>query len=66
MGLMESVLESKLNPITAIAKSGLGMSSFLNKFDKKVELLDDMADHWCVRTCIFSLRFDRVSNKVSW
>ncbi|KAM0751564.1 hypothetical protein T439DRAFT_324749 [Meredithblackwellia eburnea MCA 4105] len=48
MTALETVMESKLNPLTMLAKKGaLGLGGFVNKFNKDVELLDDMIDHWC-------------------
>ncbi|SCV66988.1 BQ2448_5634 [Microbotryum intermedium] len=46
MGLIERTLESKWNPMTLAAKTGL-MPSAVNKFNKDAELLDDLNDHWC-------------------
>ncbi|SCZ95844.1 BZ3500_MvSof-1268-A1-R1_Chr8-1g09834 [Microbotryum saponariae] len=46
MGLIEKTLESKWNPMTLAAKTGL-MPSAVNKFNKDAELLDDLNDHWC-------------------
>ncbi|KAF8325996.1 uncharacterized protein EI90DRAFT_3231088 [Cantharellus anzutake] len=46
MNFLESALESKLNPFIALARSGFGMSGFVNKFNKEAELLDDLNDHW--------------------
>ncbi|KAF8321571.1 hypothetical protein DL93DRAFT_2163184 [Clavulina sp. PMI_390] len=47
MNFMESALESKHNPLVMLAKSGsLGLGSFVNKFNKEAELLDDLNDHW--------------------
>ena len=38
-----SALESKLNPLIALGRSGsLGMSSMVNKFNADAELLDDL------------------------
>lgn len=41
MNFMETFLDSKLNPITAMAKRGT-FKSFVNKFNSEAELLDDL------------------------
>lgn len=46
MTAIETVLESKFNPVTLLAKR-FGGGGFLNKFNKEPELLDDLNDHWC-------------------
>jgi len=47
MNFMESALDSKLNPLVVLGKVGtLGLSGFVNKFNKEAELLDDLNDHW--------------------
>jgi len=47
MVFLENVLESKMNPLTALGRSGsLGLSGFVNKFNADAELLDDLNDHW--------------------
>ncbi|KZT74001.1 hypothetical protein DAEQUDRAFT_720843 [Daedalea quercina L-15889] len=47
MVFLESVLESKMNPLTMLGRSGsLGLSGFVNKFNADAELLDDLNDHW--------------------
>ncbi|KAJ3562891.1 hypothetical protein NP233_g9293 [Leucocoprinus birnbaumii] len=51
MVFLESALESKLNPLVALGRSGsLGLSGFVNKFNAEAELLDDLNDHWTART----------------
>lgn len=53
MVFLETVLESKLNPLVALGKKGsLGMSGIVNKFNADAELLDDLAS-------ISALRFFR-------
>jgi hypothetical protein len=43
MVFLETALESKLNPLVAIGKTGsLGLSGFVNKFNSEAELLDDL------------------------
>lgn len=43
MVFLETVLESKLNPLVALGRRGsLGMSGLLNKFNADAELLDDL------------------------
>jgi hypothetical protein len=43
MVFLETALESKLNPLVAIGKTGsLGLSGFVNKFNAEAELLDDL------------------------
>lgn len=44
---LETALDFKFNPLVALGKMGaLGLSGFVNKFDSKAELLDDLNDHW--------------------
>ncbi|KAF5365719.1 hypothetical protein D9758_003279 [Tetrapyrgos nigripes] len=50
MVFLESMLESKLNPLVALGRNGaLGLSGFVNKFNADAELLDDLNDHWTAR-----------------
>ncbi|KAF8580672.1 hypothetical protein K439DRAFT_1648118 [Ramaria rubella] len=50
MNFLESALESKLNPLTALGRKGsLGLSSMVNKFNADAELLDDLNDHWTAK-----------------
>jgi hypothetical protein len=43
MVFLETALDSKLNPLTALARSGqLGLTGFVNKFNAEAELLDDL------------------------
>lgn len=42
MNFLEKMLESKLNPITAISKTGAMAKNFVNKFNADAELLDDL------------------------
>ncbi|KIY71124.1 hypothetical protein CYLTODRAFT_419127 [Cylindrobasidium torrendii FP15055 ss-10] len=47
MVFLENALESKMNPLTSLARSNsMGMSGFVNKFNAEPELLDDLNDHW--------------------
>jgi hypothetical protein len=47
---LETVLESKFNPLVAIGKSGsTALGSFINKFNADAELLDDLNDHWTAK-----------------
>ncbi|KAJ1309680.1 hypothetical protein OPQ81_006444 [Rhizoctonia solani] len=51
MNFLETALESKFNPFTALAQKGsLGLSGFVNKFNKDPELLDDLNDHWTAKS----------------
>ncbi|KAJ8597901.1 hypothetical protein M405DRAFT_1808 [Rhizopogon salebrosus TDB-379] len=51
MVFLESALDSKLNPLTALGRSGtMGFSSFVNKFNSDAELLDDLNDHWTAKS----------------
>ena len=46
MVFLESMLESKMNPLTALGRSGsLGLSGFVNKFNADAELLDDLVSN---------------------
>ncbi|CAE7231572.1 unnamed protein product [Rhizoctonia solani] len=55
-----TMLESKLNPFTALAQNGsLGLSNFVNKFNKDPELLDDLNDHWTAKSHKASLSRER-------
>ncbi|KAG6821078.1 hypothetical protein H0H93_007237 [Arthromyces matolae] len=50
MVFLESALESKLNPLVALGRTGsLGLSGFVNKFNAEAELLDDLNDHWTAK-----------------
>ena len=43
MNFMETILESKLNPLVAMGKRGsTKVGSFVNKFNADAELLDDL------------------------
>ena len=43
MVFLETALESKMNPLVALGRSGsLGLSGFVNKFNADAELLDDL------------------------
>jgi hypothetical protein len=44
LGLLETALSSKHNPIVALGK--LGSAGFVNQFNGDAELLDDLNDHW--------------------
>lgn len=35
-------MDSKMNPLTAIGRSGHALSGFVNKFNGDAELLDDL------------------------
>ncbi|KIJ68942.1 hypothetical protein HYDPIDRAFT_80069 [Hydnomerulius pinastri MD-312] len=51
MVFLETALDSKLNPLTALGRSGsLGLSGFVNKFNSEAELLDDLNDHWTAKS----------------
>ncbi|KAF8061567.1 hypothetical protein FPV67DRAFT_1563868 [Lyophyllum atratum] len=51
MVFLEAALESKLNPLVALGRTGtLGLSGFVNKFNAEAELLDDLNDHWTARS----------------
>ncbi|TFK88792.1 hypothetical protein K466DRAFT_575189 [Polyporus arcularius HHB13444] len=50
MVFLESALDSKLNPLVALGRSGsMGLSGFVNKFNADAELLDDLNDHWTAK-----------------
>lgn len=42
MVFMESALDSNLNPLTALGRSGHALTGFVNKFNSEAELLDDL------------------------
>jgi len=43
MVFLESALDSRLNPLIALGRSGtIGFSGFVNKFNADAELLDDL------------------------
>ena len=43
MVFLETALDSKLNPLVALGRSGsMGLSGFVNKFNADAELLDDL------------------------
>ncbi|TCD65630.1 hypothetical protein EIP91_002435 [Steccherinum ochraceum] len=51
MVFLETALESKMNPLTALGRNGsLGLSGFVNKFNADAELLDDLNDHWTAKS----------------
>jgi hypothetical protein len=50
MVFMESALDSKLNPLTALGRGGQALTGFVNKFNGEPELLDDLNDHWTAKT----------------
>jgi hypothetical protein len=44
--MFEAMLESKLNPLVALGKTGiLGTSRLFNQFNGDAELLDDLVSH---------------------
>jgi hypothetical protein len=50
MVFLETALESKLNLLIALGRSGAaGFSNFVNKFNADAELLDDLSDHWTAK-----------------
>lgn len=50
MVFLETAVDSMLNPLIALGRSGAaGFSSFVNKFNADVELLDDLNDHWTAK-----------------
>lgn len=50
MVFLETALDSKLNPLIALGRSGtVGFSSLVNKFNADAELLDDLNDHWTAK-----------------
>jgi len=49
MVFMETALDSKLNPFTALGRSGQALTGFVNKFNGEPELLDDLNDHWTAK-----------------
>ncbi|KAF8352304.1 hypothetical protein F5887DRAFT_23349 [Amanita rubescens] len=48
MVFLETALESKLNPLVALGRSGF-LSGFVNKYNADAELLDDLNDHWTAK-----------------
>ena len=57
MVFLESALDSKLNPLVALGRSGsMGLSGFVNKFNADAELLDDLVGQsYVVQMGIYSL-----------
>ncbi len=54
MVFLESALDSKLNPLVALGRSGsMGLSGFVNKFNADAELLDDLVSRRfvCLGSC---------------
>lgn len=50
MVFLEAALDSKLNPLIALGRSGTAaFNSFVNKFNADAELLDDLNDHWTAK-----------------
>ncbi|KAG0705021.1 hypothetical protein DFH29DRAFT_908455 [Suillus ampliporus] len=51
MVFLETALDSRFNPLTALGRSGTtGFSGFVNKFNADAELLDDLNDHWTAKS----------------
>ncbi|KAG9016285.1 hypothetical protein FRB90_003509 [Tulasnella sp. 427] len=47
MNFLEKTLDSKVNPLVMLGKTGtMAIQGFLNKFNADAELLDDLNDHW--------------------
>ena len=46
MVFMENTLDSKLNPLTALGRSGQALTGFVNKFNGEPELLDDLVSRF--------------------
>ncbi|KIO17542.1 hypothetical protein M407DRAFT_84893, partial [Tulasnella calospora MUT 4182] len=47
MNFLEKTLDSKINPLVMLGKTGtMAVTGFLNKFNADAELLDDLNDHW--------------------
>jgi hypothetical protein len=46
MVFMESALDSKLNPLTALGRGGQALTGFVNKFNGEPELLDDLVSRF--------------------
>ncbi|KAG9318865.1 adenylate cyclase associated N terminal-domain-containing protein [Chiua virens] len=49
MVFLETALDSKLNPLTALGRTTTVLSGFVNKFNAEPELLDDLNDHWTAK-----------------
>ncbi|KAG8217891.1 hypothetical protein J3R82DRAFT_6057 [Butyriboletus roseoflavus] len=49
MVFLESALDPKLNPLTALVRGGYGLSGFVHKFNADPELLNDLNDYWTAR-----------------
>ncbi|KAL5529110.1 hypothetical protein ACEPAG_5084 [Sanghuangporus baumii] len=50
LNFLESILESKLNPLVVMGKRGsTKVGGFVNKFNADAELLDDLNDHWTAK-----------------
>lgn len=45
MVFLEGALDSKLNPLAVIGRSGQALTGFVNKFNGEPELLDDLVSH---------------------
>ena len=46
---METILESKLNPLVVMGKRGsTKVGGFVNKFNADAELLDDLVNHFII------------------
>lgn len=52
MVFLEAALDSKLNPLIALGRSGTAaFSSFVNKFNADPELLDDLVCRFIATRC---------------
>lgn len=62
MVFLENALESKLNPLVALGRSGsLGLSGFVNKFNADAELLDDLVGTHVVQIGVEILNHTRTT-----
>lgn len=51
MNTIETILGGKFSPLALLGKTkALGMGGLVNSFNKEAELLDDLNDHWTVRS----------------
>jgi hypothetical protein len=51
MNTIETILGGKFSPLALLGKTkALGMGGLVNNFNKEAELLDDLNDHWTVRS----------------
>lgn len=55
MVFLETALDSKVNPLTALGRSGIAFTGIVNKFNSEAELLDDLVCGFCAHNLLLHL-----------